>query len=374
MGPWYGQFNCPGLIIQPFNILVRNGGVAPITTIKGGVLINGQEYSQTYTPGNGLRRPIPPGTIDTLKVSIPSLPFGTYNMRFFVNMTNDAQAANDSISYTYNIRPHAMGERIDFDTVNVNPPNFSFLTEAGRPYIEGWYFSTYDTANINRSGNSFFVDNQRGAFYLSTWANARNGYLEFRTRPFGPLSANAHFSLDISVFATILRASDTIYIEASDDCGQTYRRLETISRANQDEFISTLNVDQIQPPPTKRFPIPFLEGSHVHIRLLYRWPAGLPFSRITADNMWVGVPTDINQNIDTHNRLEVWPNPAGQVIYTKLPAGEQMEALQVLDMQGKVLKTQSSGLHIKLQDFNQGTYMARMVTNKGVRYARFVKE
>ncbi len=374
MRPWYGLFNCPGQIVRPFNLLVRNGGVAPISSIKGGVLINGVEYSQTFVPGNGLRAPIVPGRTDTLRVPIPSLPFGTYAMRFFVNMANDAQAGNDSISYNFNIRPHNLGDLLDFDTVNISSVNYNPFLEAGRPLIEGWYQSTYDTASLRFAANSFFVDQQRGTKFLRTWNMARNGYVEFRTRPFGPLVQNAHFNIDMSVLGTILRASDTIYLDASDDCGQTYRRLETITRINESQYLSTLFVDEIQPPPTRRYLLPFPEGSFVHARLLYKWPEGLQFFQISADNVWVGVPTGLTNESKQQNKLHVWPNPANDVLHVLLPAGETLSSVFISDLHGRVSSASLDKGKIDIRNLGSGIYLIRFTTDKQVYYHKLVKE
>jgi Leucine-rich repeat (LRR) protein len=91
---------------------------------------------------------------------------------------------------------------------------------------------------------------------------------------------------------------------------------------------------------------------------------------ITISNQTAG----INEN-GVAELVEVYPNPVSNILFIQL--GEQKAtAINILDLSGKVVQTIANNnvKSIDVSDLQQGVYILKVVTNKGVSTKRFIKQ
>jgi len=67
--------------------------------------------------------------------------------------------------------------------------------------------------------------------------------------------------------------------------------------------------------------------------------------------------------------IQVYPNPAANSIHINLPDYENYIKAELLDMQGKVLKTvtlNNENIILSTEDINNGLYLIRLISNQGI--------
>jgi len=82
---------------------------------------------------------------------------------------------------------------------------------------------------------------------------------------------------------------------------------------------------------------------------------------------------DVSVNeINSHNTIEVFPNPAKDYIVIK--AADKNSKYQIIDIKGQVLKEgDCSKENIQVKNLSQGTYIVKLISNAGVKTMKFVK-
>jgi hypothetical protein len=73
-------------------------------------------------------------------------------------------------------------------------------------------------------------------------------------------------------------------------------------------------------------------------------------------------PADVSEN------LHLYPNPASSQLYFALTGNESIKKMDVLNLQGDVLKTLNAPAHSGSLDVNAfagGCYLLRLITDKG---------
>ena len=82
-----------------------------------------------------------------------------------------------------------------------------------------------------------------------------------------------------------------------------------------------------------------------------------------------------NPNFDLDNSISVYPNPTSNVITIK--ANETLKAVQLFDVQGRVLVTkieEKNQINFDVSHFSNGVYFLKVTTEKGSKTERIVKE
>lgn len=78
------------------------------------------------------------------------------------------------------------------------------------------------------------------------------------------------------------------------------------------------------------------------------------------------------------NEISIYPNPVSQFAYIDLKNAEhQIRSIQLFDMSGKLMlneTTSSSNATIDLSSLEQGVYLAKIVTSKGILTQRIIKQ
>lgn len=82
----------------------------------------------------------------------------------------------------------------------------------------------------------------------------------------------------------------------------------------------------------------------------------------------VGLP----QYAETAMGVKLYPNPGSHTVYIELEDEEAFQEVAVYDMGGRLFRT-TTHPEVFVSDFPSGLYLFRIVTDKGVRYAKFVK-
>ncbi len=81
---------------------------------------------------------------------------------------------------------------------------------------------------------------------------------------------------------------------------------------------------------------------------------------------------DSNDELDATYDIRVFPNPVVDDI--TVDTEEQVEQLQVIDLNGAILRTSSSQNHITVEDLPPGIYLLRVQVKSGTRAVRFIKK
>jgi len=82
----------------------------------------------------------------------------------------------------------------------------------------------------------------------------------------------------------------------------------------------------------------------------------------------------------TTNHMNVYPNPAKDQIRMSLYAGDAAESLEIIDVQGRVVKSLRQGelssnvANVQIGDLPAGLYFVRVSTGKKVLFSKFIKQ
>lgn len=81
-----------------------------------------------------------------------------------------------------------------------------------------------------------------------------------------------------------------------------------------------------------------------------------------------------NVRRDKINKLEVFPNPANDMLQLTIPEERQQYIVEVFDVQGKLTAHTRNESMVNTAQFPAGTYIVRVSFEDGVAYASFVKQ
>ena len=106
------------------------------------------------------------------------------------------------------------------------------------------------------------------------------------------------------------------------------------------------------------------------------------FTYVTSDNhLWIGFSGGLYKSLYLVNSEEhefnlvevsIYPNPTTDIIY--IDSHEAITHTEIMDVNGRVVKTITSGGEINIADLKKGFYAIRIHTKKGVVAKKFVKE
>ena len=82
----------------------------------------------------------------------------------------------------------------------------------------------------------------------------------------------------------------------------------------------------------------------------------------------------IAENNQDAKIIKLYPNPASHIIKFELENLESMDQVHVLDVNGKIIKTQLKCTEISVSDLKPGIYFLQLKRNEKDFYGKFVKE
>lgn len=350
--PTYG-FGCNANQTTTVKMLVNNNGLSPLTEVLAGALVNGSLYSQSYTVGSNWSA-LAVGATDTLRFSMPGDLAINGPVKFFVSATGEGNRSNDTLKVRLNTLAMPIPAWINFDTCKYLGLVSLGLFKYGYPIIAGWGNDTKGPPNISGGthGNAFAstptysgTSNQRHLFSTLYFPY---GAANLRSFNFGPIGSSTWLSYRFNIEddpSTIqeIRSTDTLVVEVSADCGQTYVPLRTINRLNFVQYLdpgALLYNSNLPPPSVWWDSLPFPPGSLVHFR--FRMKANqspFSFTSLRLDDVRVvdTLFTGLRPGQERAQQMLLYPNPASEEVFLSMPGGEPLSGLCLVDALGRCL-------------------------------------
>lgn len=351
--PTYG-FGCNANQYTTVKMLVNNNGLSPLTEVLAGALVNGSLYSQSYTVGSNWSA-LAVGATDTLRFSMPGDVAVNGPVKFFVSATGEGNRSNDTLKVRLNTLPTPLPALITFDTCKYLGLNIAGLPKYGYPIVAGWENAPIVPPNVSTgtNGNAFVTvqtvplpTNNR--FHLMGQLYLPYGRTHFRSANFGPIGNSSwltyKFNIVDSEISNEIRSTDTLTMEASNDCGQTYIPLRIINRSNFTQYLdpgALLNSNgNLSPPSTWWDSLPFPPGSMVHFRFRLKTVQSInTFGLISLDNIRFidTLFTGLRPDQERAQQMLLYPNPAKEEVFLSLPGDEPITGLCLVDALGRRL-------------------------------------
>lgn len=343
----YYQTGCPFSPSQSVGVVVRNYGYE-----KAGA------YTVYYQVGNGqvhqlqvqypTNRELSGGQKDTIwfhgnsgfAVTAP----GEYSIKAWVKFLGDNVPENDSLTLLYNTNPLPLPYKNDFDTVahDLNPYNTNTRNIPFRWFDDVYY---HHLLNYRAEGvpfpnlNYYFIDrfstsNKRLAGYFS-----RPSSHTISTHPIGPLPATSVLALKYnirssSVNLNALEPGDTLFVEATSDCGIQWFPLFKLHHQN----IGTNGGMNFI-----RDSLPFPQGATISIRFRNHIQASSNQSNVMVyfDSLLVspGILSQVNSNQNLPGKPYLYPNPAQNRVFIKWPGlAILVSEYRIFDVNGRLVQ------------------------------------
>lgn len=383
--PTFG-FGCGPGHSTTVKMLVNNNGLTPLTEVMAGALVNGSLYFQNYAVGSNWPAALAVGATDTLRFSIPGDAAVNGLVKFFVSASGEGNRSNDTLKIRLNTLPTPLPVTINFDTCKYLGISALGLFKFGHPIVAGWENAPNGTPqNGGTWGNAFvsiptapFPSTNR--FHLTAPLYLPFGSTHFRSANFGPIGNSSWLTYKFNIidneFSNEMRTTDTLIMEASNNCGQSYVPLRIINRSNFTQYLDPgallITNGNLPPPSTWWDSLPFPAGSIVHFR--FRLKAFQPLSNYGqivlndvrfVDTLFTGVRPDLEQA----NQWQIYPNPASDEVFFTLPKGEQLKSLRLFDALGRryTLGIPPPNQPASLKGISPGVYILEAQT-EGKRY------
>jgi hypothetical protein len=353
------RFGCSGTGMVRIPLRVQNIGINTISTLVVGAKINNQVFTNLHI----FNSPLGVNQIDTAWVEIPQTLNGALQAKFFTALNGDGNAANDSISVLLPFDFKPIPYRENFDTITRTTMTHRY------PIILGYENIASEPPSSGLPHKGFgFGGNQNKIIGVNGWHNQP---IYLATMRIGPIGASTYFSYllsgleqDINPPSGLLPI-DTFIVEASDDCGITYKTLRKFHHNNLPV------IPLFSGAPIHRFydSLPFEPGSVVNIRFR---PKG--FNQPSSTSIIIIDDISLIDTLITNNavvldakahEVTAYPNPAsGEVQFTGL---RKPGRLIISDLQGKALinrdiKPERS---VNIKQLPPGIYIWKVENNEG---------
>lgn len=366
LAPRNSAFGCAPGNVNPI-VIVRNYGADPISSLPVSYTVNGgTPISQTFT----LSPPLQAGAVDTLTFSTPAnLTSGSYVIQFRTSLAGEgaATAANDTLlrfTVSYNSVVSA---------ANGYAEPFEGYT-SGRQLPPSWGASGSATADF------FMRQVILPTTPLSSTYLLRSGYnnlVNYRWASTPQLqlpsdSSRAKLSFDMRVVeagrgtGTVFGSSDSVNVEVSINCGQTWTKIKSYTSANWTPSSGLA-----------RFMIPVKDyaGQTISIRFSARMRRTDPQGcYVDIDNVLIDDPTAVKASIST--KLAVFPNPSeGRVVVERSREGQA--SMTIVDGLGRVITTSTLSARtqeVDLSHLPKGIYSVVVRDAQGTSRTRLVLE
>lgn len=349
--PTYG-FGCNANQTTTVKMLVNNNGLSPLTEVLAGALVNGSLYSQSYTVGSNWSA-LAVGASDTLRFSMPGDVAINGPAKFFVSATGEGNRSNDTLKVRLNTLPMPLPARITFDTCKYLRLNLAGLPKYGHPIVAGWENGAIGAENNPNAtfGNTFMSMMSQPLPNSNKYHLISNLYFPYgrgflRSFNIGPIGTSTWLSYKLNLaddpFIVEIKPTDTLTVEVSNDCGQSYVPLRTINRTNYFPYLNeSLYADlSVAPVSTWWDSIPFPPGSMVHFRLRMKTNQSVSlFSTLHFDDVRIidTLFTGLRPDQERAQQMLLYPNPASEEVFLTLPGGEPLSGLCLVDALGRCL-------------------------------------
>jgi len=328
----------------------------------------------------------------------------------------DSSTENDTLFYQIDLRPLPIGPRTKFDFENTwgkfeswtfnnaypagdfgvkigISPNLLVYSKAldslGQGIYTNWVNPRYnikDSFNDSPSGISFDSILAMGYEGINC-TQPNDGERILRTTTIGPIGANAKIQLKylhglyipgaITVRDHVqIRSEDTIYIETSSNDGQSWDVIQKLHSGNQSQAFTSADVEANVLYPAGTFIL-----ARVRYASKYQPLLATPYPKTSlfvvefnvnsspfVDNAPI-LSSEMEESV-----ISVFPNPSNGIF--TIQGLKDAGMLEVMDLQGKRIKLQliaKGNGQMDMSDIQNGIYLIRIQTNKGVVVKKIIK-
>jgi hypothetical protein len=224
---------------------------------------------------------------------------------------------------------------------------------------------------INNSVSGFGTGS--GSMYVDNFNNATSGTLDWAVFPSFDFSSaqGAFIDFDVAYARYSANNSDTLYLVASSDCGETF---DIVYTEGGTDLATAPDVTPLFVPTaaqwvTKNVDLSAYDGlSSVIIALVNECGYGQP---IYVDNININATT-LSIEEQVLDELVVYPNPASDVLNIK--ASVQLERVEIYSILGeKILVTEETS-QIDVKRLSSGVYLLKIYSENGKSIRRIIIE
>ncbi len=293
LAPFNDPLGCPPGTVRP-RFSFRNYGADNLTSIQAQYSLNGgAPVVETFT----LRRPLVTAAADTVTFVTPiTLTPGTYRIAFRTLLNGDTTRRNDTMSVT--VRYNAPIQGSNYSELFDQDPSAVILPQdwtRGDTRFNDWRLRTVvgnpNNGVIAAKFNNALRTSAMGSpiFSLATDTNLTIATFKWRIVE------------DSRRFGTILGNNDSLVVDVTSNCGQTWTRLLRVRRG---DFAPTLNFRQVS--------VQLSQGGGGQALVRFRGAitrADFAGCFVEVDSFYVGARPVAVQQLQT-NDVALYPNPA----------------------------------------------------------------
>ena len=101
-------------------------------------------------------------------------------------------------------------------------------------------------------------------------------------------------------------------------------------------------------------------------------------NNLFVDNIRIVHPDQLGNTELLLNQLAVYPNPIHDAFTVAIPAGVNVQTIEITDMNGKIIPVRSEiingEVNVSCQNINAGLYIVHIYSAQGVKRLKIVKE
>ncbi|WP_210486835.1 M43 family zinc metalloprotease [Rufibacter aurantiacus] len=342
-------------------VVLRNKGNQALTSAQIQYTIDNGP-AQTYNWTGSV------ASFQNATVTIPAITAakGTHTITYSItsrnNAATDADAANNTITASFQVLGNALPLQESFENTNFAPT--------------GWTINN-PNADLTWQRTTKAAKSGTASAYMQNIAYEANGLVDELVLPPLDLSSRSAPKMTFQVAYSLLSEadfSDTLEVWASTDCGSTYQRI--YQKAGQDlttavpfftneEFIPTASQWRLETLDLAAF------AASKTVLLKFRHITDFENNLYLDDVKVDGVPLGAEEE-RAQAAIQVAPNPtAGAVSITSPEA--TISRIQVCDAVGKVIQEVTSPRHVRSQPLQlslqyqaNGIYFLKLHTDKGL--------
>jgi len=305
------------------------------------------------------------GVASSLTDSIISVSFsspGKYSIALTVSNGNQNLSTNE----------------IDFITVLPTTGELSGLHE---PFDTDSHFNEHwNVIPKNAPNNWSRVDytgfNSSGALTVQNFNTGAVSSYEFISEPFDVSLLNAvALSFDFAYARKQSNVNEVLKISVSKDCGETWLIRKTYNGTSTLRTVDTLVTENFIPSSDlfwKNDIVTNISSSYLTENLQFKFTFDAKGgNNIYIDNIRIGNPATLGLGSQLLEEISLFPNPSNELVTVEIPAGLEVEKIEMFNLIGQKVKTLSSEnngtLTFSVNGFSAGVYLVNVHSKIGVR-------
>ncbi len=245
------------------------------------------------------------------------------------------------------------------------PDKYSATISVGDKQTGDFFLGTRVTLN-----NEVQITNEKGEVYFEVYPG--NYPFQVEKTSYENLSGILTVSADTTFHILLTRLNGSVKFKITEDVNTPVNNATVV--LNADTLISTgLGITNF-----KNLPV-YTTYNYIIAKNGYNGLSGTLY--LTGDTTVtlkiVPLGTAISENSELNN-IKIWPNPANEILYIMIPAKSNGGTIEILNLQGTLLKTFYPGRNQKfelpLHDIPAGVYLLNIISQQNQMNQLFVKE